>query len=134
MLCLDTNIVIGIINRRRIDWRTRMKAEVEIGSRLIIPVCVVYELLYGAAKSERSGRNYARVGEFLASDVAVAPFTEQDAAEAGLIRADLERRGTPIGPIDVLIAAQARVRGAVLVTDNLREFRRVQGLAVADWS
>ena len=57
-----------------------------------------------------------------------------DAREAGDIRAALERTGTPIGPYDVLIAAQARRRGAMLATANVREFARVPGLRLVDWS
>ena len=64
----------------------------------------------------------------------VLPFDAEDAAHAGDIRAHLERKGTPIGPYDYLIAAQARRRGATLVTANRREFERVPGLMVADWA
>jgi tRNA(fMet)-specific endonuclease VapC len=62
------------------------------------------------------------------------PFEIEDAEEAGDIRAALERAGTPIGPYDILIAAQARRRGAILVTANEHEFARVPGLMVEDWS
>jgi tRNA(fMet)-specific endonuclease VapC len=133
VFCLDTNIVIAIINRRKPEFRTRLAAEVERRTKLLVPTCVVYELLYGAAKSEWPDRNRQRITEFLASDVVIEPFNADDAAEAGAIRADLERRGLPIGPIDILIAAQARKRGAVLVTDNRREFERVTGLMVTGW-
>ena len=62
------------------------------------------------------------------------PFESQDAEEAGDIRAALERTGKPIGPYDLLIAAQARRRGATLITANEREFARVPGLKTADWA
>jgi tRNA(fMet)-specific endonuclease VapC len=133
VFCLDTNIVIAIINRRKPELRTRLAAEVERQTTVLVPTCVVYELLYGAAKSEWPDRNRQRITEFLASDVVIEPFNTSDAAEAGAIRADLERRGLPIGPIDILIAAQARKRSAVLVTDNRREFERIPGLMVTGW-
>ena len=71
---------------------------------------------------------------FLAGPVQVLNFDVGDAEEAGDIRAALERAGTPIGPYDVLIAAQARRRGATLVTSNEREFARVRGLKTEDWT
>jgi tRNA(fMet)-specific endonuclease VapC len=67
-------------------------------------------------------------------DVTPWPFEPEDAEEAGDIRAALERSGTPIGPYDTLIAAQARRRGALLVTANRREFARVPGLRSEDWA
>jgi tRNA(fMet)-specific endonuclease VapC len=71
---------------------------------------------------------------FLALDVTPWPFEPEDAEEAGDIRAELERAGTPIGPYDVLIAAQARRRSALLVTANMGEFTRVPGLRIEDWA
>ena len=64
----------------------------------------------------------------------VVDFDREDAHAAGEIRADLAKKGTPIGPYDVLIAGQASRRGAVLVTNNLREFKRVDNLQVEDWT
>jgi tRNA(fMet)-specific endonuclease VapC len=66
--------------------------------------------------------------------VEVLPFDSEDAVEASDIRAALESKGTPIGPYDLLIAAQARRRGATLVTLNRREFAHVPGLSVTDWA
>jgi tRNA(fMet)-specific endonuclease VapC len=134
MFCLDTNVVIGILNGRKPVWIDRIARELVIGTPVVLPVGVHYELLYDAAKSDRPERSRANVDDFLAGGVTVASFTPDDAAEAGAIRADLERRGLPIGPIDVLIAAQVRRLGAVLVTDNRREFERVTGLMVTDWA
>ena len=71
---------------------------------------------------------------FIGDRMEVLRFDEEDAAEAGEIRARLERAGEPIGPYDILIAAQTRRRGATLVTFNRREFARVPGLAITDWS
>jgi len=71
---------------------------------------------------------------FLALDITPWPFEPEDAEEAGDIRATLERLGTTIGPYDILIAAQARRRGAILATANEREFSRVPGLKTEDWA
>ena len=86
---------------------------------------------YGAAKSARPERNARRILDFLGGPIEVLPFGSEDADEAGDIRAVLERAGTPIGPYDVIIAAQARA--TLLVTANAREFVRVPRLRCADW-
>jgi tRNA(fMet)-specific endonuclease VapC len=72
--------------------------------------------------------------DFLAGPIRVLNFDAEDARESGDIRAALARAGTPIGPYDVLIAAQARRRGAILVTANKNEFARVPGLQTQDWT
>ncbi len=94
---------------------------------------MLYELWYGIDKSSHRERNAATLDAFLSLDIHPLPFDDDDAREAGDIRAELERAGTPIGPYDVLIAAQARRRGATLVTANHSEFSRVPRLATADW-
>lgn len=134
MFCLDTNVVIGIITGRRPDWSARIETEMLARTPLIISVVVLYELLYGAAKSGFGERNRARIDAFLTGPFEIVDFTPDDAAEAGDIRAYLDRRGTPIGPYDVLIAAQARRRGATVVTANGREFARVPHLIFEEWS
>jgi tRNA(fMet)-specific endonuclease VapC len=95
---------------------------------------VLFELRYGAAKSARPARNAQRITDFLAGPIEILPFESGDAEEAGDIRAALERAGTPIGPYDVLVAAQARWRDALLVTANGREFARVPRLKLEDWA
>ena len=101
---------------------------------ILLPVIVLYELLYG---SEKCGFGETQPGtsrRFLTGPVDVPDFTPADSAEAAHIRAYLEQQGTPIGQYDVLIAAQARRRGARLVTGNVREFVWVPGLVVEDWA
>jgi tRNA(fMet)-specific endonuclease VapC len=98
-----------------------------------VPTVVLFELRYGAAKSANRQRAARRIAELLAGPVEVLDFESDDTEEAGDIRAALERAGTPIGPYDVLIAGQARRRGALLVTANRREFARVPGLRTEDW-
>ena len=134
MICLDTNAVIAAINARVPGVRPRL--EQALAERVVvgIPIVVWFELHYGAAKSARVQQNRAALAAFLALDVAIWPFDAEDAEEAGDIRVALERAGTPIGPYDILIAAQARRRGALLVTANGREFARVPGLLFEDWA
>ena len=82
----------------------------------------------------RPDRSAQRIADFLAGPIEVLPFDSEDAEESGDIRAELERVGTPIGPYDVLVAAQARRRNALLVTANRREFARVARLKIEDWA
>ncbi len=84
-------------------------------------------------KSGRAEANTPRLRAFLTLDFEVWAFGAEDSEEAASIRAGLERVGAPMGAYDVLIAAQARRRGARLVTANVGEFRRVEGLVVEDW-
>lgn len=124
---LDINAVIALLARRgAMDRRVRACAPEDFG----LSAVVAYELHYGASKSRRPAENALRLQGL---GFAVLDFTEADARCAGDIRARLEAAGMPIGPYDTLIAAQARARGLVLVTRNLREFRRIDGLLVEDW-
>jgi len=133
MICLDTNAVIAAINLRPPAIRSRLEAELAQGATVAIPSIVLFELWYGIRKSSRVSANTATLRLFLMLDITLLPFEPEDAEEAGDIRAVLESAGTPIGPYDILIAAQARRRGAVLVTANIGEFSRVQGLATEHW-
>jgi tRNA(fMet)-specific endonuclease VapC len=134
MICLDTNVIIAAINRRKPGLRNRLEAEIAGNTAIGIPTIVLFELRYGIIKSTRPKENAAILTAFLSLDLTLWPFEAEDAEEAGKIRADLERAGTPIGPYDLLIAAQARRRGALLVTANTGEFARVLGLRIEDWA
>jgi tRNA(fMet)-specific endonuclease VapC len=92
--------------------------------------------MYGTANSERKQSNQDKLAVFIAAgNLAIFAFAEQDAREgAADIRAHLKRQGAPIGPYDVLIAAQAQRAGATLVTAHTSEFERVPGLIVVDWA
>jgi tRNA(fMet)-specific endonuclease VapC len=133
MICLDTNAAIAVIINSSAGVRDRLAAAVRRRQAIAIPVIVLFELRYCAAKSQNRRRNTQRIGEFLAGPISVLPFEPEDADEAGEIRAELERAGTPIGPYDLLIACQARRRSATLVTANAREFVRVPGLKTENW-
>jgi tRNA(fMet)-specific endonuclease VapC len=134
MICLDTNAVVVVLNDRSSPVRAKIDATIARGRPLAISPIVLFELRYGAAKSARPERNVQRIVDFLAGPITVLPFEAADAEEAGDIRAVLERAGTPIGPYDILVAAQARRRDALLVTANEREFARVPGLKIENWA
>ena len=134
MFCLDTNIIIHAINRRRPEFAVRISEELQAGRTLMVPAIVRFELEYGLAKSQRREANSAILATLLARGFEQPAFDLDDAAEAGDIRAALEAKGAPIGPYDLLIAAQASRRGAALVTLNCRDFERVPGLMVTDWA
>ncbi len=134
MICLDTNAVISAVNQRKPSVRRRLEQALVDRITVGIPAVVLYEMWYGVRKSGRPQANAAVLANFLALDVTLWPFESEDAKEAGDIRAALERAGTPIGPYDILIAAQARRRNAVLITANEHEFARVPGLKTEDWA
>jgi tRNA(fMet)-specific endonuclease VapC len=93
----------------------------------------VFELAYGVARSRLTEQNARALGVFL-EPLQVIAFDADDAQAAGDIRANLERIGRPVGPYDILIAAQAVRRDLLLVTANVREFARVKGLRWDDWT
>ena len=127
---LDTNIAIFVLRNRSAQLQARF---VEARGELAISSVSVAELAYGAEKSERPTENRRAVEEFLAL-LDVLDFDGAAASHSGQIRASLAAAGTPIGGYDVLIAGHARSRGLVVVTNNTREFERVSGLLVEDWS
>jgi len=100
---------------------------------MCISTVTLAELFYGVEKSANPARNLAEVEGF-AARLEVLDFDGHAAAHTGQIRAELARTGTPIGPYDQMIAGHARSRGLIIVTNNRREFDRVPGLRVEDWS
>jgi tRNA(fMet)-specific endonuclease VapC len=134
MICLDTNIVISIVNGRSSSLRHRLGEQMRSGVVAALPVVALFEMRYGFAKSSRREQSEHLLERFLGLGIEVLPFEKDDAMHAGDIRAELESAGTPIGFYDYLIAAQARRHGAALVTLNVREFSRVPGLIVTDWA
>jgi tRNA(fMet)-specific endonuclease VapC len=126
---LDTNLCIRVLRDRPASARKRFN---ENGEGLCISTVVLTELLHGAAKSARPLDNRRAVEDF-AARLVVLPFDDGAADHAAEIRADLERKGTSIGAYDLLIAGHARSRGLTVVTGNLGEFRRVEGLRCEDW-
>lgn len=126
---LDTNLCIRVLRQRPPALRARFNADAEA---LCISDVILYELLYGAERSSDPARVRREVEHF-ASRLAILPFDSEAAGHTAHIRADLERRGCVIGPYDLMIAGAARSRGLVVITANLDEFRRVQGLRCEDW-
>ena len=131
---LDTNAVIALLRNNPPRVRQRLRLVVSGGASIAISSVVLYELWYGVARSERRRENAQRLRIFLSGDIAVVPFDEDDARTAGELRAALEAAGTPIGPYDLLIAAQALRGERMLVTANVSEFARVGGLVWEDWT
>jgi tRNA(fMet)-specific endonuclease VapC len=126
---LDTNLCIRVLRDRPETLRQRFNREAD---GLCISTIVLTELLHGAAKSARPEQNRLEVERF-ASRLEVLPFDLEAAGHAAEIRAKLERQGQSIGGYDVLIAGHARSRGLIVVTGNLGEFNRVDGLRCEDW-
>ena len=135
MIHLDTNVAIALLNEAQPRVRTRFDGARAAGTPFGLSMIVYHELMYGAAVSRRRKTNEDKVALFIASgEIALLPFEAADAIEAAEIRAQLKQTARPIGPYDVLIAAQARRAGTTLVTANTREFSRVAGLMVVDWA
>jgi tRNA(fMet)-specific endonuclease VapC len=134
MICLDTNIVISILSGRRPSFRHRLGEQMRAGTKVALPAVALFEMRYGIVKSNRREHSERLLQRFLGLGIDILPFDAEDAAHASDIRGRLESAGTPIGPYDYLIAAQARRRGAALVTLNTRDFSRVPGLLVVDWA
>ena len=126
---LDSNAVISLLNEPggQVSQRVRTLLPADFGLSSI----VVHELYFGAYKSQRREQNLALVDHLRFE---VVPFDQEDARHAGDIRAALAKQGVPIGGYDVLIAGQARARELTLVTRNVREFARVDGLLVENWA
>ena len=131
MYMLDTNICIYAMKNKPEAVLQRFKNNLHHG--LCISAITLAELQHGVEKSANPERNTAALLQFL-SILSVLPFDDLAAAEYGAICADLQRKGTPIGTMDMLIAAHARCEGLALVTNNVREFERVPGLEIENWA
>lgn len=128
---LDTNICVFIFRRKFPSIRQRLDKTQpgEVG----ISAVTLAELRYGADKSSDPAKNHTVIDAFLTT-VVVQEFSEDAARIYGNVRSQLESRGTPIGPLDNMIAAHSLSAGTVLVTNNVHEFSRVAGLVVVDWT
>lgn len=127
---LDTNICIFTIKNRPQQVRDAFNRHY---GQLCMSSVSLMELIYGAEKSASPERNLTVVEGF-AARLEVLPYDELAAVHTGQLRAELARSGTPIGPYDQLIAGHARSRGLIVVTNSLREFDRVPGLRIEDWT
>jgi tRNA(fMet)-specific endonuclease VapC len=123
----DSNAVIAMLKGSP-EFLVRMKRHMP--GDFALSSIVAHELYYGAYKSQRQSENLARLDQL---QFAVLEFDREDAVAAGEIRAKLAGIGQPIGAYDVLIAGQARCRGLTLISRNVREFSRIEGLALENW-
>ena len=127
---LDTNICIYIIKNKPQSVLDELK-KCNVGD-IILSSITVSELIYGAHKSQFVEKNLKAIEHFLIP-FDVAEYDYKAALEYGKLRASLEKKGQPIGSIDMLIAAHAKSLDMVLVTNNMKEFERVEGLNVENW-
>lgn len=130
MYLLDTNTCIYFL-KNSFPALTQRLLSTDPGE-LFVSSITVFELAYGAEKSKWGEKTRQKLAMFLAP-FTILPFDSEDAMVAGRIRGALEQHGTPIGPYDVQIAAQALAKGLTVLTHNIGEFRRVPGLRVEDW-
>lgn len=133
---LDTNACIHLLSDRFPDFQHHILEKLEAlppDTPVLLSSVVVSELSYGVHKSRWRKANRDVLQEFLL-DFQISPFDEPAALMAGEVRADLERRGLPIGPMDTLIAAHAITLDMVLVSHNTTEFSRVKGLKLENWA
>lgn len=131
MYLLDTNICIYAIKGKYpgiADKLLSIRPE-----EIKVSVVTVMELEYGAAKSKWGERSREAMRGFLAS-FDILPFTEKDAELCGVLRANLAFLGTPIGAYDIMIATQGIARGLTVVTHNIGEFKRINGITLEDWA
>ena len=132
-LSIDTNVFVEVIRGRRPEVRERFRVACAASQPLVASLIVLHELQYGAALHARPVTQLENVRMALAQ-VTIEPFNERDMAAVAQVRLALRRLGRPIGPYDLLIAGQALARGWTVVSSNLAEFTRVDGLNVIDWT
>ena len=128
---LDTNICIYAIKHKPPSVIKNFMSHDP--DDLCISSITYAELMHGVEKSQAVDKNRIAMALFL-SPITILDFDSYAAEEYGKIRADLERKGTPIGPMDMLIAGHAKSEGLIVVTNNTREFSRVVGLSLEDWT
>lgn len=132
-IALDTNVFIDLMRGRQPLARRRYAEALLGGREFVTSLIVFHELHFGVAAASNGAAEAEAVAAVLRG-VPVAALTEDDMIRAAEVRARLKRLGRPIGGYDALIAGQAHARGWTLVTSNVREFDRIEGLAVENWS
>lgn len=128
---LDTNICIYIIKKKPPAVLKRVQSKQP--GQIAVSTITLAELGYGIARSRYADRNRIALLEFL-FPFTILDFDQRAGVDYGRIRASLEAKGRPIGPMDLLLAAQARSRHLILVTNNEKEFRRIDGLRIENWA
>jgi tRNA(fMet)-specific endonuclease VapC len=132
LFMLDANICIYLLNRRTGYENILARIDGLAYEQVVISSLTLAELRYGIAKSVKKEANRVKLEYFL-YQFECLPFDVEATVRYGDVRTQLEAKGTPIGPLDTLIAAHALSVSAMLITNNVREFERVDGLTVANW-
>jgi tRNA(fMet)-specific endonuclease VapC len=130
MYLLDTNICIYIIRKKPDDVIIKLKSKSK--KDIYISSITIAELEYGVSKSKFPEKNKIALIEFL-SIFKIINFDDHDAMEFGIIKSNLESNGKIIGPMDLLLAAQAKSKNLILVTNNTKEFERITDLKIENW-
>src|SRR5665647_238704 len=128
---LDTNICIYIIRKKPVEVFEKFKS-LAIGDVGISSITLA-ELQYGIEKSSNSEKNREALEKFL-TPICLLDYGYKATVEYGKIRAELEKKGVQIGPLDMLIASHAKSLDVILVTNNVREFERISGLRIENWT
>lgn len=127
---LDTNICVYLIKKKPENVLKNLHSHIDDG--ITISAITLAELMHGVEASAYPEKNLIALNQFLCI-VDILPFDDEAATEYGKICATLRRQGTPIGVMDMLIAAHAKAKGLIIVTNNVREFERVKGLRLENW-
>ena len=127
---LDTNTCIYFLNRSSEKIITKMKGLSP--SNIKLSTITVAELFFGAEKSRAQKKNWATVQSFI-GHFELIPFDEKCCLHYAKIRAPLEKSGSPIAPMDLLIASTTLAHSLILVTNNVKEFKRIKGLSLENW-
>ncbi len=127
---LDTNFCVYLIKKKPENVLVNLRLNMDDG--VAISAITLAELMHGVESSSYPEKNTLALNQFL-SIVDILPFDDEAAAEYGKICTMLRRQGTPIGVMDVLIAAHAKAKGLIIVTNHVREFERVEGLRLENW-
>lgn len=127
---LDTNTCVYIIKRKPLEIIERFR-KLQM-SQVCISSITLSELEYGVIKSSKPEQNQSALTQFLAP-LEILPYADEAAQHYGKLRVYLEKHGTPIGSLDMLIAAHALTAGCILITNNVKEFERVPNLKIDNW-
>ncbi len=131
-LSVDTNVLVEVLRNRNPAVRRAFASAITGPEPVVTSLIVYHELMFGAVRHRDPAAERIKIRRVL-SQVGIEPLDARDMTVAAEVRGDLTRRGMPIGPYDLLIAAQALNRGWTIVTNNTREFSRIDGLIVVDW-
>lgn len=133
ILSLDTNVMVDVVNDLRPTVRERYRETVASGASMVTCALAAHEFIYGAIISRRPHVHLPNA-ERLLQDLEIVPWTHEDGIAAARLRRALRKTGRTVGTTDALIAGQALARGWTMVSANLHEFERIEGLQTIDWT